>query len=247
MKSGKAYIGTSGWKYRHWDGVFYPADLKKKDQLKYFTENFETVELNNSFYRQPKKENFEAWRIAVPDDFVFAVKANRYFTHLKKLKVESPDILNFLDACSVLEEKLGPILFQLPPKWKLNTERLETFLSLLPKGKRFAFEFREPSWYCDQVYDLLKSYNCAFCIYHLAGHQSPIISTADFVYIRLHGPGEKYQGDYSKEDLERWAELCLTWLGEKKDVYIYFDNDQSAYAPFNALALKKMLKTGNGQ
>ena len=241
MASGKVYIGTSGWKYSHWDGVFYPADLKKKDQLSYFTENFDTVELNNSFYRQPGKDNFIAWRLKVPDNFVFAVKANRYFTHLKKLKVESADVMDFLEACSGLEEKLGPILFQLPPRWKLNTGRLERFLSLLPKGNRYTFEFRETSWYTEQVYDLLKKYNCAFCIYHLAGHQSPIISTADFVYIRLHGPGDKYQGEYNQTDLAYWSKLCKGWLNDKKDVYIYFDNDQSAYAAFNAIALKKLL------
>jgi len=241
MNTGKAFIGTSGWKYPHWDNTFYPADVKKQNQLKHFAKNFCTVELNNSFYRQPKIENYAAWKASVPPDFVFAVKAHRYFTHLKKLNVESWELINFLDRCATLGENLGPILFQLPPKWKLNAGRLETFLSALPKGYRYAFEFREPSWYCDEVYNLLTRYNCAFCIYHLGGHQSPIVATADFVYIRLHGPAEKYQGDYNDENLLAWATQGAKWLNEKKDLYVYFDNDQLAYAAFNAMAFKKML------
>jgi len=240
MKLGTTYIGTSGWKYRHWEGTFYPSDLKKKDQLKYFTAHFDTVELNNSFYRQPTLQNFQAWQEQAPANFTYAVKANRYFTHLKKLNVARNEILEFLNACLGLEKKLGPILFQLPPKWNINTERLERFLEMLPPEYRYTFEFRNPSWYHDEVFTLLKKYNCAFCIYDLAGHQSPIVATADFVYIRLHGPGEKYQGSYSRSALERWAKMCNVWLNEKKDVYIYFDNDQEGYAAFNALEIKKI-------
>lgn len=241
MQPERAFIGTSGWHYSHWEIFFYPADLKKKDQLEYYTSKFKTVELNNSFYRQPKTANFEAWRDSVPDDFIFAVKANRYFTHLKKLKVSSADVNNFLAACAALGEKLGPILFQLPPKWKLNLERLDSFLKLLPKGYQYTFEFRESSWYTSAVYDLLEQHNCAFCIYHLAGHQSPILATANFVYVRLHGPGDKYQGKYDQKQLTEWAQLAKKWLEEKKQVYLYFDNDQDAYAAMNALDLRKMI------
>ncbi|WP_145860052.1 DUF72 domain-containing protein [Pedobacter suwonensis] len=241
MKSGKAFIGTSGWKYRHWEGTFYPANLKKKDQLQYFTANFDTVELNNSFYRQPTLQNFEAWEAQSPARFTYAVKANRYFTHLKKLNVSRNEIVEFLDASLGLGKKLGPILFQLPPKWQINTERLERFLEILPSGYRYTFEFRNQTWYDEAVFALLKQYNCAFCIYDLGGHQSPIVATADFVYIRLHGPGEKYQGSYSRSALSKWAEMCNAWLQEKKDVYLYFDNDQEGYAAFNAIELKKMI------
>ncbi|WP_316847172.1 DUF72 domain-containing protein [Pedobacter psychrodurus] len=241
MKLGKIYIGTSGWKYRHWEGTFYPSDLKKKDQLKYFTAHFDTVELNNSFYRQPTLQNFKTWQEQAPANFTYAVKANRYFTHLKKLNVARKEIVEFLDACQGLEKKLGPVLFQLPPKWNINTERLERFLEMLPPVYHYTFEFRNPTWYHDEVFVLLKKYNCAFCIYDLAGHQSPILATANFVYIRLHGPGEKYQGTYSRSDLERWAKMCNNWLNEKKDVYLYFDNDQKGYAAFNAMKIKKMI------
>jgi len=240
MKSGKSYIGTSGWKYRHWEGTFYPDNIKKKDQFKYFSEHFDTVELNNSFYRQPSPDNFKQWKSQSPKKFTYAVKANRYFTHLKKLNVEKTEILDFLNACEKLDNKLGPILFQLPPKWKLNTERLKRFLKMLPKAHRYTFEFRNHSWYHDDVFALLKKYNCAFCIYELEGHQSPVLSTADFVYIRLHGPNGKYQGSYSKKALTKWSKAIKAWNKEKKDVYLYFDNDQAAYAAFNAMEIKKI-------
>lgn len=242
MKHGKVYIGTSGWKYAHWNGTFYPDTLKKKDQLKYFTEHFDSVELNNSFYRQPKPEHFADWFNQVPQGFIYSVKANRYFTHLKKLKVTTQDLSNFLIAAENLQTALGPILFQLPPRWKINVERFETFLKILPQGFRYVFEFREQSWYHETIYQLLSTYNCAFCIYELDGHQSPILTTADFVYIRLHGPGAKYQGSYDNATLIHWKNKCLQWTAEGKDVYVYFDNDQLGYAAFNAEKLKQMIR-----
>lgn len=244
MKKGKIYIGTSGWKYKHWNGVFYPPDLKQQDQLDYYVQIFDTVELNNSFYKQPSAENFSVWKNAVSKQFIFAVKANRYFTHLKKLKVSEDDILGFLDRAAHLGKKLGPILFQLPPSWKINVERLANFLKLLPKHFRYTIEFRNPSWYDPQVYQLLTEHDVAFCIYELAGHISPSIQTADFVYIRLHGPGDKYQGNYNDETLKLWAKFASTAARANKDVYIYFDNDQDGYAAFNAKRLLEMLASG---
>jgi uncharacterized protein YecE (DUF72 family) len=241
MKSGKIYIGTSGWKYKHWDSTFYPETLKKVDQLKYYHQIFNTVELNNSFYRQPEAETFKNWKLSVPDDFIFAVKGNRYFTHLKKLNVSKTDVMDFLDKTAHLEEKLGPILFQLPPSWNINLERLSSFLALLPNAFRYTFEFRNHSWYTQEVYNLLEKHNCSFCIYELAGHLSPLPITADFVYVRLHGPGDKYQGSYSKEDLNKWANFIKDYSKAGKDVFIYFDNDQEGYAAFNAITLKELL------
>lgn len=240
MKEGNIYIGTSGWSYKHWDNVFYPSAIKKADQLKYYSTLFNTVELNNSFYRQPKPENYVQWKSIVNSNFKFSVKANRYFTHLKKLKVSQHDIDDFLSGVDFLNDKLGPVLFQLPPKWNLNVERFESFLSILPNSYRYVFEFRNHSWYHPAIYELLKKYNCAFCIYELDGHISPLEITADFMYIRLHGPGAKYQGSYNKETLNKWADYCLSAQKLGKDVYIYFDNDQNGYAAFNALDLRKM-------
>ncbi|HWV75003.1 MAG TPA: DUF72 domain-containing protein [Pseudosphingobacterium sp.] len=242
-KQGKIYIGTSGWHYKHWIGTFYPEGTKDSDQLQHFVKTFHTVELNNSFYRLPTAETFATWRKAVPKGFVFAVKGSRYITHLKKLKIDKNAINEFFQHADHLKEKLGPILFQLPPRWKINKERLAEFLAFLPKEYRLTFEFRDQTWYNDSIYELLKKSNCAFCIYELAGHLSPIITTADFVYIRLHGPGDKYQGSYTKATLRKWAERCQTWAKEGKDVYVYFDNDQLGYAAFNAQELIALLNS----
>ncbi|MEH6309131.1 DUF72 domain-containing protein [Olivibacter sp. CPCC 100613] len=241
MKKGKIHIGTSGWHYKHWNGTFYPKETKDADQLNEYIKTFRTVELNNSFYRLPDTQTFINWKNKVPDDFLFSVKGSRYITHMKKLKVAEDAITELLDHAGHLEHKLGPILFQLPPKWELNSQRLSSFLEYLPKKYRYTFEFRNHSWYKQQVYDLLKKHHCAFCIYELAGHLSPLEETADFVYVRLHGPGDKYQGKYNKSTLKKWAERSKDWKEAGKDVFIYFDNDQLGYAAFNAQELIDLL------
>lgn len=242
MKNAKIYIGTSGWHYKHWKDTFYPAELKNDNQLRYFSDIFPTVEINNSFYRLPTDDMFINWYKQVPEDFVFAVKASRFITHVKKLHVDHDTIDQFMLRAAHLKEKLGPILFQLPPRWHVNTERLHDFLVKLPTDHRFVFEFRDSSWNIPEIYKLLEHYNCAYCIYDLAGYQSPVIITADFVYIRLHGPGDKYQGSYTKNNLISWAEKCTDWQDEGKDIYFYFDNDQNGYAPHNGQTLMKILK-----
>lgn len=193
-KKGKVYIGTSGWHYKHWKGNFYPEGTKDSDQLAYYLKNFQTVEINNSFYRLPSKETFQTWKGAVPDNYIFAIKGSRYITHMKKLNVQRENIEKFFNSTDQLEEKANPILFQLPPNWKMNWERFESFLLQLPQDYRYTFEFRNKTWYDERIYDLLRSKNHAFCLYELAGHHSPKELTADFVYVRLHGPGDKYQG-----------------------------------------------------
>lgn len=242
MKTGHIYIGTSGWHYKHWKGVFYPETLKADHRFAFYAEQFDTVEINNSFYKLPEAGTFTAWRKAAPERFVFAVKASRYITHMVKLKANKQSLRKFFSRVVKLEEKLGPILFQLPPRWKVNIERLATFLSQLPSGYRYVFEFRDPTWYTTEVLELLKKWNCAFCIYHLERHLSPLEVTADFVYIRLHGPGNKYQGSYNSRALKTWAARCKNWLKNKKDVYIYFDNDQAGYAVKNARELRKLME-----
>lgn len=240
MQKQKLYIGTSGWHYKHWIGTFYPGDIKESRQFSYYLKDFSSVELNNPFYRLPSKETFTNWRLSVPEGFLFSVKASRYITHMKKLKDPKESVKQFFDHVKMLREKLGPILFQLPPRWKINKERLEEFLKVLPKKYRYVFEFRNTTWYEDEIFELLKKYNCAFCIYELNGHTTPLAVTADFVYIRLHGPGAKYKGSYSKTILKKWKQKCSEWLKQNKDVFIYFDNDQEGYAAFNAKELKAM-------
>ncbi len=234
-------IGTSGWHYKHWVGKFYPEKFAASKMLAYYCDRFDTVEINNSFYMLPKIETLSAWREATPRNFEFAIKASRFLTHNKKLKEPENALHNFLPRAEALQRKLGPILFQLPPKWGINLYRLSEFLEALPRYHRYTFEFREPSWMNDSVYELLRKHNAAFCIYELAGFHSPIEITGDWTYIRLHGPGGKYQGSYSDEKLEEWAERIVEWSGKLRSVYVYFDNDQAGYAAFNALALKRMV------
>jgi uncharacterized protein YecE (DUF72 family) len=237
MKRASIHIGTSGWQYKHWKGTFYPAELKQAEWFGYYLQHFDTVEINNSFYRLPSADTFAGWRKKVPATFLYAVKASRFITHMKKLKVDAAAIQQFFDHADQLKSRQGPILFQLPPGWKVNTERLADFLAALPKKHHFAFEFRNPTWYTEEVYALLRKYKCAFCIYELAGHMSPMPITAKFTYIRLHGPGDKYQGNYSNAALQKWAEQCRAWQEKGISVFVYFDNDQAGYAAFNAQQL----------
>ncbi len=242
MSKGKIHIGTSGWHYEHWIGTYYPEKIKGKEKIEYYQKDFQTVEINNTFYEIPEDKTFKDWKNAVPEDFVFAVKASRYITHMKKLIVDHESLDRFFSGIENLEKKVGAILFQLPPKWNVNRDRLEKFIQELPKNRRYAFEFRDHSWYDDSVYQLLEENNCSFCIYDLAGHQSPIKVTADFVYIRLHGPGDKYKGKYYKPTLEKWADRCRDWQQDRKDVFLYFDNDEDGNAAFNAKELIEILE-----
>ena len=188
-------IGTSGFHYKHWKGPFYPEKLAAARMLDHYLQHFDTVELNNSFYRLPEAAAFDAWREATPANFIFAVKASRFITHNKKLKDPENALDNLLPRAAHLGHKLGPILFQLPPHWRVNPERLHALLEILPRDLRYTFEFRELSWIIPEVDSILKKFNAAFCIYELAGYHSPLRITADFTYVRLHGPERgKYQG-----------------------------------------------------
>jgi uncharacterized protein YecE (DUF72 family) len=242
MRGRAIHIGTSGWHYDQWRGPFYPRDLSPKAYLKYYIERFHTVEINNSFYRLPQKETLALWRDTVPDKFIFAVKGSRYITHMKKLKDPHETVPTFLERVEVLEDKAGPILFQLPPRWQSNPQRLGSFLEALPRRFRYAFEFRDPSWFNSEVYDSLKEHGAAFCIYELAGQVSPQEITADFVYIRLHGPGGPYQGQYTTEVLAGWARAFAAWAVQGKEVYCYFDNDEAGYATQDAMNIQEMIR-----
>jgi len=240
-RKGKIWIGTSGWHYKHWKGTFYPEGLADSKQFDFYKKKFKTVELNNSFYMLPESETFDGWRDAAPKNFLFSVKMSRFITHMKKLNVGKNEINKFLNRAAHLGEKLGPVLFQLPPRWKKNVERFERLLNILPNGYRYTFEFRDHTWYDEEIYALLRKHNASFCIYELEYHTSPLEVTSELVYIRLHGPGKKYQGSYNKRTLKKWAERCRNWKKEGRDVFVYFDNDQKGYAAQNALDLSSEL------
>jgi len=239
-------IGTSGWHYKHWAGPFYPSDLRPDAYLGHYARHLATVEINSTFYRLPKAETLAAWRDATPEGFVFACKASRYITHMKKLRDPKESSRRFFAAIETLEEKLGPILFQLPPRWRLNLDRLSAFLKALPAGPRAAFEFRDESWFEPAVYELLARHKAAFCIYELAGNLSPIEVTADFVYLRLHGPGAAYRGSYDNDTLADWAARLLTWRKAGLDAFVYFDNDEKGHAVRDARRLSTMVERRNG-
>jgi uncharacterized protein YecE (DUF72 family) len=235
------HIGTSGWHYKHWRGPFYPADQRPAGMLAFYVRRFDTVEINNSFYRLPSPEALENWRKQTPPNFRFAVKGSRFITHMKKLKDPAAALANFLPRVEILGKKLGPIVFQLPPGWQCNLDRLEAFLQELPRSHRYAFELRNTTWHNEAVYARLRRYNAAFCIYELDRFESSHEITADFTYVRLHGPGGKYQGSYSTERLTAWSEQIRQWRKNLKAIYVYFDNDQSGFAAHNAVELRKLI------
>jgi uncharacterized protein YecE (DUF72 family) len=241
-KDAGIHIGTSGWHYEHWKGPLYLEELSPPEMLDFYSGYFQTVEINSSFYHLHAVETFQHWSGEVPENFVFAVKANRYSTHMKKLKDAGPALDKFLVCARGLEPKLGPVLFQLPPRWKCNIERLRNFLPELPDDIRSTFEFRDESWFNSEVYRALEQAGAAFCIYDLAGRQSPGLVTADFVYLRLHGPGNAYQGKYERETLQDWADLFKVWAAQGEEIFCFFDNDQNGYAALNAIELKEMVE-----
>ncbi|MFP4075013.1 MAG: DUF72 domain-containing protein [Halochromatium sp.] len=239
-------IGTSGWSYDHWNGPFYPDDLPSERRLDAYARTFNGTEINNSFYQLPSEDSLVGWRDSVPDDFCFAVKASRYITHMKKLKDPAQGLTPLLERMSILGPKRGPLLFQLPPTWRFNPERLEQFLDALKEADddagRCAFEFRDQRWINDDSLALLERHHAAFCIYELDGYQTAPHLTADFVYLRLHGPNGPYRGSYSDQTLEQWAEALQGWADSGLDTYCWFDNDEAGYAPRNAQTLARLLE-----
>lgn len=234
-------VGTCGWDYPHWRGVFYPEDLPRDAYLSYASRHLGSLEIDSSFYGLPESGTLRRWREETPDGFVFAFKASRYITHMKKLNDAGAALRSMLDRARLLEEKLGPIVFQLPPRWRVNVERLEGFLDLLPDDLAFAFEFRDRSWFCAEVYEALRAHGVGFCIYDLAGERTPWRRTSDLVYLRLHGPDGPYEGRYSRPALAGFAGAIHRWRHAGCDVCCYFDNDERGYAALNARELSDMV------
>jgi uncharacterized protein YecE (DUF72 family) len=236
-------IGTSGWHYKHWlDGVFYPSGTKPAQMFEFYARHFDTVEINNSFYHLPSATTFDNWRDSSPPNFLYAVKASRFITHMKKLKDPKPSSEKFFAVADRLGKKLGPILFQLPPRWKVNVERFAEFLESLPKGHKYVFEFRDETWFVPEVYALMRRHKAAFCIHDFSDMKVPHEITAPFTYIRFHGPTvAKYFGSYSTGQLRAWAERIADWSRQLSAAYIYFNNDPGGEAVKNAIELKRLV------
>ena len=236
------FVGTSGWHYDHWRGLYYPEGLAKPKWLQFYSKQFNTVELNNSFYHLPTEKAFITWRESAPENFVYAVKVSRFITHIKKLRNIGSAVDNFLSRACLLQDKLGPLLYQLPPNMKRNDVVLESFLSSLPQEYRHVFEFRHESWIDEAVFGILRRYKVGLCVFDMPGFTCPPVATSDFAYIRFHGSGGMYSSCYSNEELSQWAKKIAKLAEGVKAVYIYFNNDAEAFAIKNALTLASYLE-----
>ena len=234
-------IGCSGWNYKHWRGPFYPADLPQRRWFAFYAEHFDTVEINNSFYRLPKTETFEKWRDAAPAGFCYAVKANRFLTQAKKLKECEAPLARMMAPFRALGDRLGPILYQLPPRFRINLERLESFLKLLPKDTTNVFEFREKSWHVPETFALLDRYGAALCVHDMPGSAPERIAIGPAAYVRFHGAGGKYWGRYPDEMLLGWTDWMIAQARSGRPVWAYFNNDIHAHAIHDAQTLKAMV------
>lgn len=238
-------IGCSGWSYPHWRKRFYPEKLPAREHFAFYAQHFDTVELNNSFYRQPPPERFVAWREEAPPGFLFAVKGSRYVTHIKRLAVEQKSIDLVVDSARGLGDKLGPILFQLQANFHLDLERLRRFLAMLPDDVRFAMEFRHESWLVPVVFDLLKSQRIALCIPDHPKMPQSLEITSAFTYVRMHLPAHGI--GYGKPALEPWAERVASWRRLGYDVFVYFNNDMEGHAVKDAQSLISLVDGNVGE
>ena len=236
-------IGTSGFVYKHWRrGVFYPEKLPQKQELEYFSQHFATVELNNPFYRLPPRETFEKWRDRTPAEFLFAVKASRYISHIKRLKDCAEPLERLMESAGGLGNKLGPILFQFPPTWGLDIDRLRDFLTLLSRRQEFTFEFRNPGWFVEPVYDLLRQHGAALCLaVSPTAPDPPEILTGRFTYVRMHAGSGRY-GDFTEPELAKWQRKICRFRREGVKVYVYFNNDAHGCAIRDARRLIETLR-----
>lgn len=242
----KLLVGTSGWVYEHWKEVFYPEELPKPEWFGFYAKSFNTVEINYSFYQLPSRKTFVKWREGAPADFVFTVKANRYITHVKKLKDAGEAVKRFYENLYGLEDRCGAVLFQLPPRWNVNAPRLEEFLSVVPKRYRLVFEFRDESWLKEEIMDLLHRHGAALCSADSPHWPSPREVTADFVFFRLHSGGTRQAPSYTQKELRALAAEIGGHLTGGRDAFVYFNNDYGGFAVKNALAIKAMIERKGG-
>ena len=240
-------IGCSGWQYKHWRGDFYPFDLPQARWFAHYALTFDTVEINNSFYRLPDAATFVKWREQAPRHFLYAVKASRFLTHMKKLKDPEDPLFRFFENVRGLGAHQGPILYQLPPRWPVDVERFDTFLTTLRRvasalriRRYHVVEFREPSWYDERIFDLLERHHVALCLHDMQGSATGKRIVGPFVYVRFHG-WTKYAGRYEDGRLDEWADWLAERVADGKDVFAYFNNDVGGHAPRDAVRLRDRL------
>jgi uncharacterized protein YecE (DUF72 family) len=232
-------IGTSGWIYKHWRGIFYPKDLPLKEWLAFYAQRFDTVEINFTFYRLPEKKTFEAWREQAAPDFRYAVKGSRFITHMKRLGDQETHVRRFTERLEGLGDRAGPVLWQLPPQYKRNEVRLEAFLAALPTSYRNAIEFRHASWLVESVYARLARHAVALCVPDHPELPKALRLTTDWTYLRFHAGSR--DGDYTDAELDAWAERIRAFQAEGAAIWAYFNNDWRGYAIKNAEALRTRL------
>jgi len=240
-------IGCSGWNYAAWRAAFYPGDLPPRRWLAFYASRFDTVEVNSTFYRLPERTTFAAWRAQAPADFLFSVKASRFLTHMKRLREPKAPLTRLFSRASAFGRQLGPVLYQLPGSMAIDLDRLDTFLNALPRlssGRciRHVIEFRNPSWYVGETYQLLSRRGVALCLHDKAGSAIDTPIDAPFVYVRFHGTSGHYHGSYSRRALTRWAQRLAELTQEGRPVFAYFNNDPAAAAVDNALTLRSTLR-----
>jgi uncharacterized protein YecE (DUF72 family) len=242
MATGRIRIGCSGWEYRHWRGDFYPRGLPPSRWLEHYAVAFETVELNGTFYRLPEATTFDRWRSRAPRGFRYAVKASRYLTHIKRLRDPTEPLERLWSRADHLEDRLGPMLYQLPPHWRRNVERLEAFCAALPVGRSHAMEFRDPTWHHPDVYRVLVQYRVALCLHDMPDAGAPDEPVGPFVYVRFHGRGGHYAGSYAPQTIGAWARRLADWAAEGRDAWVYFNNDLGGHAPRDAVRLREAIE-----
>jgi uncharacterized protein YecE (DUF72 family) len=234
------HLGTSGWSYSGWRGRFYPEEMAQRDWLPYYAQHFSTVEINMTFYRFPKPETLRGWLDKTPPGFTFTLKANRQITHLKKIKGVKSQVGYFYILADSLRERLGCILFQLPPSLTFDLELLKDFLLTLSPQYKNVIEFRHESWYREEVYELLQTHNVTLCVVSAPELPDHIVETSEISYFRFHGRIGWYKYNYSDEELKDWAEAIKKT--KAKECYVYFNNDYQAYAVWNCKRLEEFLK-----
>ena len=242
MSRGDPRIGTSGWDYPHWKGVFYPTDMPRRRWFEYYAARFSTVEINYSFYRLPDEATFDHWRDAAPAGFKYAVKANRYITHVKRLNDCAEALEKFIGRCRRLESHLGPILYQLPPNWRLNVERLKSFARDLPTDLIHVFEFRDDRWFVEPIRQILADRDLGFCVHDHEGVECPRWTTGSVSYLRLHGSRRGKDGGYTPRESHRHADIVRQAALDGCRAYAYYNNDAFGCAVRDASRLVHLVE-----